>query len=76
VRFHDASGDGYRFLADIVIALDASNGQTAARLINPLGAWRRQNYSRQSLMRGELERVLATPKLSRGTFEKASKGLA
>jgi aminopeptidase N len=76
VRFHDASGEGYRFLADIVIALDPSNSQTAARLINPLGAWRRQNPSRQSLMRGELQRVLATPKLSRGTFEKASKGLA
>ena len=76
VRFHDPSGDGYRFLADIVIALDASNGQTAARLINPLGQWRRQNPARQALMRGELQRVLATPKLSRGTFEKASKGLA
>jgi aminopeptidase N len=76
VRFHDVSGEGYRFLADIVIALDASNGQTAARLVNPLGAWRRQNPARQALMRGELERILATPRLSRGTFEKASKGLA
>jgi aminopeptidase N len=76
VRFHDPSGDGYRFLADIVIALDASNGQTAARLVNPLGQWRRQNPSRQALMRGELQRILAAPKLSRGTFEKASKGLA
>ena len=75
VRFHDASGEGYRFLADIVIALDASNGQTAARLVNPLGAWRRQNPARQALMCGELERILATPRLSRGTFEKASKGL-
>jgi aminopeptidase N len=76
VRFHDASGEGYKFLADIVIALDASNGQTAARLVNPLGAWRRQNPARQGLMRGELQRILATPRLSRGTFEKASKGLA
>jgi aminopeptidase N len=76
VRFHDASGQGYRFLADIIIALDPSNSQTAARLVNPLGAWRRQNPARQALMRGELERILATPKLSRGTFEKASKGLA
>jgi len=76
VRFHDASGEGYRFLADIVIALDASNGQTAARLVNPLGAWRRQNSGRRALMRAELERILATPRLSRGTFEKASKGLA
>jgi aminopeptidase N len=76
VRFHDASGEGYRLLADIVIALDASNAQTAARLVNPLGAWRRQNEARRQLMRGELERILTTPRLSRGTFEKASKGLA
>jgi aminopeptidase N len=76
VRFHDASGEGYRFLADIVIALDPSNSQTAARLVNPLGAWQRQNKARQALMRGELERILTTPKLSRGTYEKASKGLA
>ena len=76
VRFHDASGEGYRFLADAVIALDPINGQTAARLVNPLGAWRRQRPGRAALMRAELERILATPKLSRGTFEKASKGLA
>jgi aminopeptidase N len=75
VRFHDASGDGYRFLADAIIALDPSNGQTAARLTNPLGAWRRQNPARQALMRAELSRILATPKLSRGTYEKASKAL-
>ncbi len=76
VRFHDPSGAGYRFLADVVIALDPGNGQTAARLVNPLGAWRRQMPARAALMRGELERILATPHLSRGTFEKASKGLA
>ena len=76
VRFHDGSGAGYRFLADIVIALDPLNGQTAARLVNPLNAWRRQDARRQTLMRGELARILATPKLSRGTFEKVSKGLA
>ncbi len=76
VRFHDASGAGYRFLADTVIALDPINGQTAARLVNPLGAWRRQTPARAALMRGELQRILDTPRLSRGTFEKASKGLA
>ncbi|CAH2599554.1 Aminopeptidase N [Rhodovastum atsumiense] len=76
VRFHDASGAGYRFLADTVIALDPMNGQIASRLINPLGMWRRQDAARGALMRAELERVLATPKLSRLTFEKASKALA
>ena len=76
VRFHEPSGAGYRFLADAVIALDPVNGQTAARLVNPLGAWRRQNAARAALMRAQLARILATPHLSRGTYEKVSKGLA
>ncbi|WP_135466247.1 aminopeptidase N [Crenalkalicoccus roseus] len=75
-RFHDASGEGYRFLADAVIALDPINGATAARLVSPLGLWRRQAPERAALMRRELERILALPCLSRGTFEKVSKALA
>jgi aminopeptidase N len=73
--FHDASGEGYRFLADAVIALDPINGSIAARLIGPLGQWRRQSAARGALMRRELQRVLDTPNLSKGTFEKASKAL-
>jgi aminopeptidase N len=76
VRFHDASGIGYRFLADMVIALDPLNGQTASRLAGPLGGWRRQDSGRQGLMRGELERILAAPGLSRLTYEKVCKALA
>ncbi len=76
VRFHDASGEGYRFLADAVIALDQINGQTAARMVGPLGQWRRQNAQRGALMQRELQRVLAQPKLSRGTHEKVAKALA
>ncbi len=75
VRFHDASGDGYRFLADTVIALDPLNGQTASRLAGPLGAWRRQDAGRQALMRAELERILAAGGLSRLTYEKVFKAL-
>jgi aminopeptidase N len=76
VRFHDSSGAGYRFLADTVIGLDPVNGQTASRLAGPLGAWRRQDERRRGLMRAELERILATPRLSRLTYEKATKALA
>jgi aminopeptidase N len=76
VRFHATSGAGYRLLADTLIELDPLNGQTAARMINPLGAWRRQDTNRAALMRAELERILALPKLSRLTYEKASKALA
>jgi len=74
--FHDASGQGYRFLADAVMALDPLNAMTAARMVGGLGRWRRQNPMRAALMRSELERILALPGLSRGTFEQVSKGLA
>ena len=73
VRFHTEAG--YRFLADMVIALDAINGQVAARMIDPLTAWRRQNPARAAMMQGELRRILAVPSLSRDTLEKATKAL-
>ncbi len=76
VRFHDPSGAGYAFLADEVIAIDPTNPTTAARLVQPLGMWRRQDRARQGLMRRALERVLATPGLSKNTFEMVSKSLA
>ena len=76
VRFHDPSGEGYRLLADAVIALDPVNASTAARMASPLGMWRRHAPPLAAKMRRELERVLAAPNLSKGTFEKASKGLA
>ncbi len=76
VRFHDASGGGYRFLADQVIANDKFNPQIAARLVGPLGRWRRYDKARQALMKAELERIAAEPGLSRDVFEIASKSLA
>jgi aminopeptidase N len=76
LRFHDASGAGYRLLADEVIALDPLNPTTAARLVQPLGSWRRHDAARQAMMRRELERVLATPDLSKNTYEMVSKSLA
>jgi aminopeptidase N len=39
--FHDLAGRGYRFLADQLIALDRLNPQTAAKLVPPLGRWKR-----------------------------------
>jgi aminopeptidase N len=74
LRFHDRSGAGYVFLADQVIAIDASNANLAARLVQPLGNWRRQDSARQALMKRELRRVLAAD-LSKGTFEMTSKSL-
>ena len=76
VRFHDASGAGYRFLADRVIEIDAINPQVAARLMGAFSRWRKFDEHRQALMRSVLERILATGKLSRDVYEIASKTLA
>lgn len=73
--FHERQGGGYRFLGDIILALDPINPQTAAKLLPPLGRWRRFDEARQVLMKAELERILAAPGLSKDVFEQASKSL-
>ncbi|WP_294356020.1 aminopeptidase N [uncultured Sphingomonas sp.] len=73
--FHAKGGAGYRWLADQLIALDALNPQTAAKLLPPLGRWRRFDPTRAALMRAELERIVAHPGLSKDLFEQASKSL-
>ena len=74
--FHNVSGRGYRFLADRIIDIDKVNPQVAARQVPPLGRWRRLGEDRAAMMRAELERIVATPGLSRDTFEQASKSLS
>ncbi len=75
LHFHDRSGDGYAFLADEVLALDRPNPTTAARLVQPLGQWRRHDAARQGLMRAALDRILATAGLSPNTYEMVAKSL-
>ncbi len=75
VRFHDESGAGYTFLADYVIQLNAMNPQIAARLLTPLTTWKRYDNNRQTLMRGQLERIMSAENLSGDVAEVASKSL-
>ena len=74
--FHAADGAGYAFLRERVLELDPLNPQIAARLLQSLVRWRRYDAHRQGLMRAELERILAVPKLSKDVYEVAAKGLA
>jgi len=73
--FHGADGRGYDFLAETIVALDKLNPQTAARLVPPLGRWRRFDEARATLMRDALQRIVDTPGLSKDVFEQASKSL-
>lgn len=74
VRFHAASGEGYEFLAQQVVNLDALNPQIAARLIAPLTKWQRQDKNRQALMVAQL-RWISGHKLSNDLFEVVTKSL-
>jgi aminopeptidase N len=58
-----------------VLLLDKPNPTTAARLVQPLGQWRRYDAARHDLMRAALDRILATPGLSPNTYEMVAKSL-
>ena len=73
--FHAADGSGYRMIADVILALDPINPQTAARFVSPLGKWRRIEPGRAALMKAELERIAEVTNLSRDTYEQVSRSL-
>jgi aminopeptidase N len=73
--FHHGSGNGYRFVADLILEVDRINPQVAARLVPPFGRWRRFDQGRAEMMKAELSRILAAPGLSRDVTEQASKSL-
>ncbi|OYX69493.1 MAG: aminopeptidase N [Caulobacter sp. 32-67-35] len=74
-RFHDPSGAGYRFLAEKILAVDAYNPMTAARLVEALGGWRRYADVLGSQMREALKAIAAHPGLSKNVLELATKAL-
>ena len=74
-RFHAEDGSGYRFLADQILAVDAFNPMTAARLIEPLGGWRRYAEPLAGKMKAELDRIAAHPGLSKNVYELAAKAI-
>ncbi|GAB4334862.1 MAG: aminopeptidase N [Desulfobulbaceae bacterium] len=74
-HFHRADGSGYEFLGDFVLRLDPMNPQIAARLLTPLTTWKRYDANRRELMRTQLERIMATERLSADVAEVAGKSL-
>ena len=56
--------------------MDRFNPNVAARLIEPLGGFRRYTPELAALMRAELQRILATEGLSKNAYELASRALA
>lgn len=76
LHFHAINGQGYRFLADQIIALNTLNPQIASRMVGALTSWRRFDPNRQALMKSQLERIMTTEAISKDVYEVASKSLA
>ncbi len=76
VDFHAEDGSGYAFLADQILVINEFNPLTAARMVPPLGRWRRFDASRQALMKAQLERLSKAPGLSPDVYELVMKSLA
>ena len=55
----------------MILAADKLNPSIAARLVPPLGRWKRFDEARAGLMRAELERIVAAPGLSKDVYEQA-----
>ena len=73
--FHNKDGSGYKFLADMVIRLNELNPSTGARLVDSLTKFKKYDGDRQTLMIGELKRIMATPKLDKSIKEFVGKAL-
>jgi len=76
LRFHEATGAGYTFIADKVLELDALNPQVAARLLGAFKTWRQFETRRRALMKKEIARIAGRPGISRDVYEIAVKTLA
>jgi len=74
VNFHVKSGEGYRFLREVVEKLDKLNPQVAARMLKPLTTWKRYDKERQALMREQLT-ILAKQKCSPDLYELITKSV-
>ncbi len=74
-QFHGGEGEGYEFLADMIIHLDGKNPQLASRLTTPLTRWRKFEPVASQHMKKALERIKATPDLSTDVFEVVTKSL-
>lgn len=75
LRFHDKTGKGYQFLADMILKLDPLNAQVAARMMEPFTRWKKFDATRQGLMKQELQRIQNAAKLSKDVYEIVNKSL-
>jgi len=74
-QFHNPTGLGYEFLADIIIQLNTINPQIAAGLTKQFNQWKKFDGKRQALIKEQLFRIKSVENLSNDVFEVVDKSL-
>ena len=72
--FHAPDGSGYAFFTDRVLDMDSRNPGVAARLLGIFEIWPRLDEARRSMIKAQLNRVIAS-KPSKNVLEIATKAL-
>ncbi len=72
-QFNREDGQGYRFLAEQVLAIEKFNPQIAARLLNAFRSWRALEPGRRAKAKRVIQGLAKTDGLSRDVFEIASR---
>jgi aminopeptidase N len=75
-QFHRRDGAGYEFVADIVMRVDASNPQLAARLLTAFGSWRTMEPERRAAAERALRRIAGRADLSRDVGDIVQRSLS
>ncbi len=75
-QFNRADGAGFDLLAEIVLKLDPTNPQIAARLLTAMRSWRSLEPSRRDKAEAALRRIAATADLSADVSDIVTRSLA
>ncbi|RLA65433.1 MAG: aminopeptidase N [Epsilonproteobacteria bacterium] len=75
VHFHHKSGRGYHLIADKILTMDSINPQVSSQLAKAFRHYKKLNKGNSELMKIQLERILATPKISKNLLEIIGKTL-
>jgi aminopeptidase N len=67
--FHQADGAGYEFAVNKIVELDKINPQVSARMANAFLHWRKLLPAQAALMKAQIERMAATPHISKDLNE-------
>jgi len=75
VHFHHSSGRGYHLIADKILMMDPINPQVSSGLAKAFRHYKKVNEKNRELMKIQLERILAAPKISKNLLEIVGKTL-